>query len=216
MLVILTCFTACKPKLKNGTVVTNAAGDVYAAVTKEDGGIARDEAGNLLVLVTDKNGKNVKGENGEYLTNPVALKHALVIGRQVECKTYSVTIPDGWSDAYSLNGLSIKKDNTKDALVIETKDKSLDNAMGDVAQLMSIMKTTYPDAVGENKSVKLGDIDARFVSTFVPDAGESPSYLAYYFFKQGANVYSCRITSDRDLSNDLDEFNNIITSISFR
>ena len=70
VIVILTCFTACKPKLKDGVLVTDAAGKGYAAVTQEGGGAARDDAGNLVVLVTDKNGKNVKGDNGEYRPTP--------------------------------------------------------------------------------------------------------------------------------------------------
>ena len=54
VIVILTCFTACKPKLKDGVLVTDAAGKGYAAVTQEGGGAARDDAGNLVVLVTDE------------------------------------------------------------------------------------------------------------------------------------------------------------------
>lgn len=216
MLVILTCFTACKPKLKNGTVLTDAGGQAYAAVTQENGGIARDEAGNLIVLVTDANGENVKGDDGEYLTNPVAIKNAIVIGNQVECKDFSVTIPDGWSNAHSTTGLSITKDNTKEALVIETKDKSLDEAASDVTQLIGLMRSTYPDTVYVNTTDKVGDIEAMFISAFVPDTGTTPSYLAYYFFEHNGDVYSCRITSDRDISNELDQFKEIISSIQFR
>ena len=84
-MIILTCFTACKPKIKNGIVIQNQAGDSYAAVTKTDGGIARDDAGNVILLVTDANGKNVKDANGEYATKIVALDSALVVGDVIEC-----------------------------------------------------------------------------------------------------------------------------------
>lgn len=216
LLVILTCFTACKPKLKNGTMLMDAGGNQYAAVTQEDGGLARDDAGNLLVLVTDANGKNVKGDNGEYLTNPVAIKNAIVIGNQVECKEFSVTIPDGWSNAHSTTGLSITKDNSDRALVINPLDGSLDSAVSNALLLINAMKTTYPDTVYIKTTENLGNYETTFISAFVPDTGTSPSYLAYYFFEYNHTVYSCRITAAQDISNDLGEFKDIINSVQFR
>ncbi len=216
LLVILTCFTACKPKIKNGTIITDAGGKQYAAVTQEDGGLARDSAGNLLVLVTDGYGKNVKGENGEYLTNPVAIKNAIVIGNQVECKEFSVTIPNGWSNAHSTTGLSITKDNSDRALVINPSEKTLDDAVADVVMLIGAMKSTYSDTVYVNTTENLGNYEAKFISAFVPDTGSSPSYLAYYFFEHDGVVYSCRITAAQDISNDLGEFKDIINSVQFR
>lgn len=216
LLVILTCFTACKPAIKNGAVIKDAGGQEYAAVTEENGGVARDEAGNLLVLVTDSNGKNVKGDNGEYLTNPVAIKNAIVLGNRVECKEFSAIIPDGWSNAHSTTGLSIKKDNSDNALVIDPLDKTLDEAVSDVLQLISAMKSTYPDTVYVNTTETLGEFEAKFVSAYVPDTGTTSSYLAYYFFVSNNVVYSCRITSTQDIGNDLDEFKDIISSITFR
>lgn len=216
LLVILTCFTACKPKIKNGTVLQDAGGQEYAAVTEKNGGIARDEAGNLLVLVTDESGKNVKGDNGEYLTNPVAIKNSIVIGNQVECQEFSVTIPNGWSNAHSTTGLSIKKDNSDRALVIDAVDKTLDKAVSDVLQLIGAMKSSYPDTVYVNSTENLGNFEAKFISAFVPDTGTTSSYLAYYFFENDGTVYSCRITSAQDIGSDLGEFKDIINSVQFR
>ena len=53
VMTILTCFTACKPKIKNGIILQDQAGDVVAAVTKKDGGLARDEAGNIIKVELD-------------------------------------------------------------------------------------------------------------------------------------------------------------------
>ena len=222
VIVILTCFAGCKAKIKNGALVTNAAGENFAAVTKADGGIQRDEAGNLIVLVTDENGRNVKGDNGEYLTNPVALDHALVVGNRVECNEYSVVIPDGWSDGNSLNGMNILKDGTLDGLFIEAKNTPLDELMGNSSKLLSAMKSMYDNTVYENKAMTIGEIEAHFVSVFVPDNGMTPesgnpssSYVAYIFFEQGGYSYSCRITSDRNMNDDLGEIIGIIESIEF-
>ncbi len=222
IILILTCFAGCKAKLKNGAVITNAAGENFAAVTKADGGIQRDKAGNLLVLVTDEDGRNVKGDGGEYLTNPVALEHALVVGNRVECNEYSVVIPNGWSNANSFNGMNVTKDGSLDALFIEAKDTPVDDLMATTNSILSIMKTNYDNTVYENSAITIGDIEAQFMSVFVPDNGATPesgnpssSYVAYIFFEQGNHSYSCRITSDRNMNDDLGEITDIIESIEF-
>ena len=141
VIIILTLFTACKPQIKNGAVLQNGAGGEIAVVTSPDGGIVRDEAGNLIVLVTDHNGKNIKNENGEYQTNAVNMDHAFVMGRRVEAKYYSVEIPNGWSDAHTLNDLSITKDGTDESLVISVREnESATQAMEKVAPLFDNAK----------------------------------------------------------------------------
>lgn len=217
LVVILTCFTACKPKLKGGALVTNAGGDVYAAVTNADGGLERDEAGNLVVLVTDQSGKNVKGEDGEYQTNVVAQEHAIIIDRVVEWKDYTVRIPNGWSDAYSLNGLSISKDGSADSLVIETKDGELSQVVATAKQAVDIVANYVSGAETKNEAIKVGDYDAQFLSVFLADNGKGNStYLGYICLEINGKVYSCRIASDRNMNDDLGEIQSIISSISFR
>ena len=142
IMVILTCFTACKPKIKDGALVTNQAGENFAAVTKAGGGVIVDDAGNLVVLVTDEDGRNVKGDNGEYATNKVALEHALVIGNRVECEKYAITIPDGWSDAKSFNGLNLMRDGSDDVIVINEREGDLVTAMGDTSSVISLARSS--------------------------------------------------------------------------
>lgn len=218
MLVIITCFTACKPKLKGGNYITNAAGDGYAAVTKEDGGIVRDGAGNLIVLVTDENGKNVKDKNGEYQTNAVALEHALVIGDRIECRDFAIQIPSGWEDSLSFSDLVIKKTGTEDIIKISsTRDASLSTIIDDTnSSLLNTIKAQFDNEVSENKGITIKDIEAHFLSVFVPDNGTgTSSYLGYIFFENNGIVYTCMLTSNRDLSSQLDEITNILGTIEF-
>lgn len=223
VIVILTCFTACKPKIKNGAVVENGAGQQIAIVTSPDGGIVRDGAGNLIVLVTDENGRNVKDENGEYKTNAVNMDQAIVIGRRVEAKNYSVEIPNGWSDAVTLNDLSITKDGTKESLVIMEKEGSVTKSMEDTSKLFNNITTMYPNVVSENKTVKINnEITANFISAYIPvqktdeNGNPVPGYLGYYFFEANGHTYSCKIEGRRNLSETLDEFTSILSSINFR
>lgn len=223
VIVILTCFTACKPKIKNGAVVENGVGEQIAIVTSPDGGIVRDDAGNLVVLVTDQNGKNVKDENGEYQTNAVAMEHAIIIGRRVEAKNYSVEIPDGWSDAYTLNDLQITKDGTDESLVIAEKEGSASQAMAKVSPIFDNAKNMYANVISENTTVKINDsITASFMSVYIPqvktdeNGNPVPAYLGYFFFEEAGHTYSCKIEARRNVGENLDEFTNILSSINFR
>lgn len=224
IIVILTCFTACKPKIKNGTLVTNQAGENFAAVTKADGGVIVDEAGNLVVLVTDEDGRNVKGDNGEYATNKVALEHALVIGNRVECEKYAITIPNGWSDAKSFNGLSIKRDGTEDVIVINEREGGIDTAMADTLSAINLAKSSYANTTYENKGITIGDKTAHFISLYIPDNGTTDlngnpgaSYMGFIFFEHAGTVFTVRISSTTsNMSEDLDEIISILETIEFR
>lgn len=223
VIVILTCFTACKPKIKNGAVIQNGAGEDVAVVTSPDGGVVRDGAGNLIVLVTDENGKNVKDENGEYKTNAVNMDHAFIVGKRVEAKYYSVEIPNGWSNAYTLNDLSITKDGSDESLVIMVKEEgSATKAMEAIAPVIDSAKRMYANTVYENTTVKINDnITANFVSVYIPNqktdksGNPIPAYLGFYFFEAAGHTYSCKIEGRRNLSENLNEFTNILSSIKF-
>ena len=223
VIVILTCFTACKPKIKNGAVIENGAGEQIAIVTSPEGGIVRDEAGNLIVLVTDENGRNVKDENGEYKTNAIAMDHAIVIGRRVETENYSVEIPDGWSNALTLNDLSITIDGTDESLVISEKDVPASKAASAFLPLMENAVKNYSGVITENTSVQINDeITATYMSFFVPEvkrdeAGNAvPAYIGFFFFEKAGHTYSCKIEGRRNISENLEEFTDILATINFR
>ncbi len=222
LIVILTCFTACKPRIKNGAVVDYGAGEKLAVVTSPEGGLVRDEAGNLIVLVTDANGKNVKDENGEYQTNAIAMDHAIVIGRRVETANYSVEIPNGWSDAMTLNDLSITKDGTDESLVITEKKGSVSQAMEDPSKVFDNITRMYANVVSENTTVQINEkITANYISVYVPklktdDAGNPVSgYIGYFFFEANGITYSCKIEGRRNISENLKEFTDILATINF-
>ncbi len=213
---ILTCFTACKAKLKGGAVISDGAGKSYAAVTKEGGGIVRDEAGNLIEYATNERGGNIKDDNGEYVTNPIAFEHAIVIGNTIEMPTFSIQIPDGWANSLSQKDLIIKRNGTEDVLKIQVlENESLGDIISSHTSIINITKSQFPATVAENKAVKIGDKDAQFYSAFVPEANGASVYLAYIFFEHNNNVYSCHINSNRDISGDIDEFTDILATIKY-
>lgn len=213
---ILTCFTACKPSIKDGTLVTEFGGKEIAAVTEADGGIKRDDAGNLIVLVTDENGKNVKGENGEYETNPVALEHALVIGNTIEMPEYSIQVPNGWSNTVSFENLVLKRDNSADTLTLSViKDKTLSEVEKERVSVISMATSNYENVVTETKTVKVGEKDATLFSAFVPDANGAQVYLCYIIFTHASQVYACMYNSNADVSATIPEILSILGTIDY-
>ncbi len=213
---ILTCFAACKPSIKDGTLVTELGGKEFAAVTEADGGLKRDEAGNLIVLVTDEHGRNVKGENGEYATNPIAIDHALVIGDTIEMPEYSIKIPSGWSNSVSFENLVLQREGSADVLTISViDDKSLADVTQERSTIITRTASTFENVVTETKGVKVGDTDASFFSVFVPDANGAQVYLCYIIFEHLGDVYSCMLNSNTDISATIPEILNILGTIEF-
>ncbi len=217
---VLTCFTACKAKVKEGLVLE---GEKYPIATKADGGIQRDENGNLIVMVTDENGKNVKDENGEYKTNPVKMDHAIVIGDRIECSEFALTIPKGWSDLNSYTGVQIQKDNTDYIVKVNTSKMTMDEVLKGDQDLIAAVKAQYKSAVVENKAVEINDeISAQFKGVYVEDTGTRYEdgtivgmYLGFFVFEYAGNVYNCRISSIDDMGKIFDEIVSIIGTVEF-
>ncbi len=218
VMTILTCFTACKPKIKNGIVVQNQAGDSIAAVTQADGGLARDEAGNIIVLVTDANGKNVKDENGEYATKAVALDTALVVGNVIECNDFAMTIPDGWSNEKSFTELMIRKDGTADLITVNSfRDISIGETLQKTIALIDNIKLMHPSAVIKNTTVDVLGQKANYISGYVADDGTGKAaFLGYIIFSYEGAVFSCNLISDHDMNENLDEYLKIINTVEYR
>lgn len=217
--VILTCFTACKPKIKDGTLVTDAAGKAFAAVTEQNGAAARDEAGNIILLVTDANGRNVKDENGEYKTEAIAIDHALVIGTRIECPYFSIEIPEGWSDSMSYSDLILSNNSNEEEIikVMTFRDKKLSTVMEEASSIIDTINTTFSDCVYTNKQVKVCGFDGTLVSAFVPNNSSGGStYMGYIFFERNNIVYSCMLASDTDMGERLDDILGILNTIQFR
>lgn len=217
-MIILTCFTACKPKIKNGIVLQDQAGNGIAAVTKTDGGLARDEAGNVIILVTDANGRNVKDENGEYATKAVAIDTALVVGNVIECNDFAMTIPDGWSNEKSFTELMIRKDGTADLITVNSfRNTSFNETLQNSITLIDAIKATKPDAVIKNTTVEVLGQKANYISGYVADDGTGkPAFLGYIIFVNEGIVFSCNLISDHDMNQNLDEYLKIINTVEYR
>lgn len=219
IIVVLTCFTACKPKIKDGTLVTDAGGQAYAAVTEADGGIARDDAGNVILLVTDEHGKNVRGDDGKYVTQAVMLDHALVMGNRIECPDFSIAIPDGWRGNSSYADLVLTNNSNSEEMikVMYTRGKKLSEIMEDTSGIIDTIKTMFSDCVYTNKAVKVCGFDGTLVSAYVPkNTSGTSTYMGYIFFERNSVVYTCLIAGDSNMNDRLDEVLEILNSINFR
>lgn len=208
--VILTCFTACKKGVPVDSV-TDFAGEAIAVVTKEDGGLIRDDSGNVVVYVTDADGNGIKGDKGELVTKAQAVEHAIVMGTRIEMPDYAINIPDGWSNSKSYEDLHIKKDGTEDLISISAmRNEKLADVEADNNEMFNL----FPGDAKTNKTVKVAGKDALLTSAFTSVNGTGV-YLGFITFSHQGVVYRCMLTSDRDLAGEIDNIIAIINTIEF-
>ncbi len=223
-IIILATFAGCK---KAETIKT-ADNKEIPAVTQKDGGVIRDEAGNLIVYVTEANGRLTKGEDGEYVTSPVALERPIVVGRRVEAPLYSINIPNGWSDKLTVTDLDIVRDGTKDNLRIAIiKDTNMNDTLEQRTSVINLAKNNYPSAESNNKQITLENgINAQYMYTWVDDTGVREddgkgnltvisSFIGFIVFEYKGDIYSCNLSSNQNMNEDIDEIIDILNTIEF-
>ena len=211
-------FTACAKKPQGIEHVTVQGGDTLDLVTKEGGGLDRDEDNNIIVVVTDDNGKAVTEKGGEQVTSALDLKTALVYDNRIEFNNYYIDIPKGWSDSSSYNTTSIKKNNSDDAIeIMRYEDSAFEKKYSDIKQFYSASCGMYPDAVTEDKGIKIGDMDCTRYELFIPKtSNDKPLYTCYVLIERDDALYSVMITATRDLREDFGEAEKILNSIQFK
>lgn len=225
VILILTAFAGCKKKAET---IKTADNKEIAAVTQENGGIIRDEAGNMVVYVTEANGKLTKGDDGEYVTTPLALERPIVVGRRIEAPLYSINIPDGWSDKLTVSDLDIIKDGTKDNLRIAViSDSNYNDTLEQRTSVISLTKSNYPTAESGNKQLALENgISAQYMYCWVEDTGVREddgegnltvisSFIGFIVFEYKGDIYSCNLSSNQNMNEDIDEIVNILNTIEF-
>ena len=208
--------------------VINGGSDSLAAIEGEDGNIVRDEAGNVIVYVTDVDGNYLKDENGEFETTPATIDRHIVVGRRIEAPTYSINIPDGWSDKLTTFDLDIVRDGTKDNLRIGLiEDSTFDETLEQRTSVINIAKTNFPSAETGNKSITIGDgIKATYNYVWVEDTGVREddgkgnltavsSFAGFIVFEYAGDVYSCSLISNNNMNEDIDEITDILNTIEF-
>ncbi len=217
---ILCIFVSCEKKatVDGAEVITNDAGQQYAVATKEDGGVIRDNNGDVVILATDEDGQAVTNDKGENETENAELKNALVIGNLIEFDRYYIELPEGWSNNGSFSDMIFRNDSTGDQIwVIERAETSVATAMDQYDMLRAGVLTNFPDAVTEDFPVEINGETCAYSSVYVPvDSEGTPSYLGETHIANGGYCYTFRVTSKRDVTADIDDIINIISTIKFK
>lgn len=212
-MVVLTCFTACKRQgvIKGGVLATDFNGNaIVPVVTQENGGIIRDEGGNVIVLVTDENGNSYK-EKGEYVTKSIAIEHALVFGKHIEMADFSLDIPNGWINSKSYDDLHIQKEGKADMISISAmRNEKLADVEADNNEMFKL----FPGGATTNKTLTVAGEEAHLISAFTTVNGTGV-FLGFITFSHQGVVYRCRIGSDRDLTNEINDIIKILDTIQF-
>lgn len=211
-------FTACAKKPQGTEQITIQGGDTIDLVTKEEGGLDRDEDGNPIVVVTDDNGKAVTEKGGEQVTSALSLETALVYDNRIEFADYYLEIPKGWSNCSSYNNTNIKKDNSDDGIEItRLKDTTFEKKYADIRQFYSASVDMYPDAVTGEQGIKIGDMDCTRYELYIPKtSNDKPLYTCYVLVERDEALYQILISATRDLREDFGEVEKILNSIQFK
>ncbi|MBR6702505.1 MAG: hypothetical protein IKI78_05135, partial [Clostridia bacterium] len=116
---------------------------------------------------------------------------------------------------------NIKKNNSDsgDAVsIMRNEDTTFEKKYSEMKMFFSGSREMYPDAVTEEKSVKVGDMDCTRYELFIPKTTNDgkPLYTGYVFIERDDAIYSIMISATRDLREDFGEFEKILNSIQFK
>ena len=216
-LMMLVCvFTACGKKPTGTEAVTIQGGETLAVLTKEDGGLERDDRGDILMVVTEEDGKAVTDKEGEQVTTQVNLKTAFVYDNRIEFKDYYLEIPDGWTNDYSFTDLTIAKKGSDETLkIMRSEEKSYEEAYKNTEDMFKSVKDINPDAVTSKSLIKINGEGYTLLSCY-SKTDDNETYLAYSFLENDGALYTFMITASHDLTGKLGEIEKILSSVEFK
>lgn len=216
-ILVLGCFTACGTKIQGGEVVTDLANNPVAVVTAEGGAAKRDENGNIIALVTDENGKNVKDENGNYATEAITVNHVLMLGGTAETKYFSLRIPKGWTfNETSFTSLTLNNDKGYGISINSTNGKTASQLLSEMPLLDAVDKN-FPDSKKINTSVEFNGENYPFVARYIEkDSKGGQTYLGFIFFDHNGIGFTCMVTGNRDITDDVDDIAAVLNTIQYK
>ncbi len=216
-LMTLACiFTACAKKPEGTEAVTVEGGSTLAVLTKENGGLERDEQGDILVVVTEDNGKAVTDAEGKQETTQLNLQTAFVYDNRIEFRDYYLEIPDGWTNNVSYRDLGIKKDGSDEEIkIMRSEEKTLEEAFSSTETMFKSVKTMNPAAVSSRKGININGESATLLYCY-SETENDKTYLAYAFLEHDHALYTFMITAKHDLTEDFGEIESILNSVEFK
>ncbi len=220
LLLIICCLAACgnSKKIDGAELYTDLGGGEYQLLTDKDGGVERDSNGNLIVAVTDDDGKQVTDENGEKVTETSKIDHALVINNTIELQNFYLTIPDGWSNNSSYQGIQIIKNNSEERITIELlEDKTIVEVQENCKKIIDTAKSNCDNTETISKTVEIAGENCSYFGVFAPgDADRNPLYLVYALYETEDGVYRFMITAEENIDANDSEIMSIISSVQFK
>lgn len=211
LLVFACAFTGCS-KAK-GLKVLDGSGKERVLVTNDSGEPVYDDAGNVMVVETDSNG-NAKKENGEQVTNAVALNEVLVSGKKIFSRWFTLEKPSGYDLITYGSTVSLTKDNENITLTFDMD--GVEKRLGDMNKLVNAINDQDAKAEVKTENKKLCGEDAVIAHiNVVSDDQQNKISIVYALFEKNGITYAATLNTN-SLDADTSEFESIINSISFR
>ncbi len=192
------------------TAVTNVSGEGIFPVTDGNGDAVRNGE-SVAVYATDANGNPIADKTEWH-----SLENAYAIGKKIEMPSFRITVPEGWSDARSSAQVNIGNAETLDMISVSVvTDMTLEEKRNEIASQLSALEKRHASAVVKTETVVIGGEEAEFSSGFIKTDGAAV-WLGYITFSHAGEVYDCRLSADRDLSQEeINKMVDILISIEF-
>ncbi len=227
-ILVLTVFTGCGNKIKGTENVTMAGMGEMAAVTQEDGALARDEDGRMIVPMTGENGEPIKNSEGEVVTTAVAVSAATVIGDIVESRYFRVSIPKGWQYSQSNQTVILDTDDadatSKMVISARSKEEQAGKTETPGEKLFKFTRDASVVTKEETTKLKIAGVDATCTRVEISGAKVNENVskeqaenfklrvICYYTFEGENAVYGVRCESkDAKISNS--EFEKVLDTL---
>lgn len=209
LVIMITCFTACKQKRET----TKINGNEVILVTDENGNPIINEKNEVVAVVTDRDGEVITYENGEDQTYYIQLNDALVIDGVANGKNYRMNVLKGWTVGRSDR---INKDGTEDDCYIQfvkikdvEKDYTIETYLEELdaqnEKLIAAFEakgfTVTIDEGKDTVSTKYISCDTRAYKV-VDGSGKVVHYAENYYFTAGKTIYAINYACENGVGYD--------------
>ena len=197
LVVMLTCFTACKKKRET----TKINGSDYIVVTDKNGNPIINEKNEVVVVVTDREGEVLTYENGEDQTRNLQLKEPLESDGVIHGSNYRFTKLSGW-ESYGNTRICKEKTDNKcyyqfvkikeldEEITIESYLETVDGQNEQIIPALEADGKTLTIEKG-NETISSANINTHVRKYKITDAsGNVTHYAETYYFVAGSMIYA--------------------------
>ncbi|MBE6835575.1 MAG: hypothetical protein E7515_04910 [Ruminococcaceae bacterium] len=203
-------------------------GNEYIVYTDENGETVTDKEGSVVVVPTNYQGQPVTRANGELATQtiPVPAINVSQNGKKVDCKAYTLNIPDGWVLYTGIDDYAQLRKGDEDSDIkidIRYYSEGYDEILKQAKEVKKSFVDNIEDVIVDEEeeiTLKNGEISPvtklSFLGKAEANGKEVTAGFVYYVFQAGGHTYAipCAAQSEDGFKNT--DFQSVIEAIEFK